>query len=98
MTFSYEKERITAVSPEGVPMGAVTFPRVRAGLVNISDIAVFPAFRNQGVGEAMMEALLAHLDKSGLKAALTCTYAQQYVEKNPHWKKILPDEIHFTRY
>ena len=98
MTFSFQKERITAVSPDGVSMGYITFPRVRAGLVNINQLTVFPAFRGQGLEDAMMEAVLAHLEKSGLKAALTCPYAQQYVEKNPQWKKILPVEIHFTRY
>lgn len=98
MTFSFQKERITAVSPDGVSMGYITFPRVRAGLVNINQLTIFPAFCSQGLEDAMMEALLSHLEKSGLKAALTCPYAQQYVEKNPQWKKILPGEIHFTRY
>ena len=98
MTFSFQKERITAVSPDGVPMGYITFPRVRTGLVNINQLTVFPAFCGQGLEDAMMEALLSHLEKSRLKSALTCPYAQQYVEKNPQWKKILPFEIHFTRY
>ena len=98
MTFSIQKERITAISPEDTPMGYITFPRVRAGLVNISQMTVFPDFRHQGVEDAMMEALLSHLDRQGLKAALTCPFAQQYVEQNPQWKKILPGQIHFTKY
>lgn len=98
MTFSIQKERITAVSPDGVPMGYITFPRVRAGLVNIDHVSVPPAFRGQRVDEAMMEALFSHLDRQGMKAALTCPFAQQYVEQHPLWKKILPGEIHFTRH
>ena len=98
MTFSIQKERITAVSPEGISMGYITFPRVRPGLVNISQMTVFPAFRQQGMDETMMEALLTHLDQQRLKAVLLCPFAQQYVEKNPQWKKILPGEIHFTRH
>lgn len=98
MTFSFQKERITATSPDGVLMGYITYPRVRPGLVNISQMTVFPAFRQQGAEEAMMEALFSHLDQQGLKAVLLCPFAQQYVEKNPRWKKILPGEIHFTKY
>ena len=98
MTFSFQKERISAVSPEGIPIGYITFPRVRAGLVNINQTTVFPSFRGQHMEEAMMEALFSHLSKLGLKAALTCPYAQQYLEKNPKWKNILPGEIHFTRH
>ena len=98
MTLSIQKERITAISPEGIPMGYITFPRIRAGLVNISQMTVFPEFRGQAVEDAMMEALLIHLEDRGLKAALTYPYAQQYLEKKPQWKKILPGEIHFTKY
>ena len=98
MTFSIQKERITAISPEGIPMGCITFPRVRAGLVNISQMTVFPDFRHQGVEDAMMEALLSHLEQQSQRAVLLCPFAQQYVEQNPQWKKILPGDIHFTKY
>ena len=98
MTFRFEKERITALTPEGRSMGFIAFPRIRAGLVNISQITVSSAFRGQGVEDAMLEALLAHLEEHGLKAALTCPFAQRYVEQNPRWKKILPGELHFTKY
>ena len=98
MTFSFQKERITAIGSDGAPMGSITFPRVRAGLVSINQIIIFPAFRRAGVEEAMMEALLAHLDQQGLKAVLLCPFAQQYMEEHPEWKKILPGDIHFTRY
>ena len=98
MTFSFQKERITAINPDSIPMGYIGFPRIRAGLVNIDCISVSPEFRGQGVEEAMLEALFSHLSKLGLKAALTCPFAQQYLEKNPQWKSILPGEIHFTRH
>ena len=98
MTFSIQKERITATSSDGILMGYIAFPRVRPGLVNISQMMVFPAFRQQGVEEAMMEALLAHLDQQGMKAVLICPFAQQHVEHHPQWKKILPGDIHFTKY
>lgn len=98
MKFVFEKERMIALGPEGTPMGQVAFPRVRAGLVNISSMTIFPAFRGQGVEDAMMEALLSHLDQQGSKAALTCPLAQDYVAAHPQWKRILPGEISFTKY
>lgn len=96
MTFTIQKERLTALSPEGLPMGYITFPRVRAGLVNIDHVMTYPKFRGQGVAGAMMEELLRHLTKEGQKAALTCPYAQQYVEKHGQWKHLLPGKLHFT--
>ena len=98
MTFTITKERLTAHGPEGVPMGYITFPQVKAGLVNIESVVIYPEFRGQCVAEAMMEALLTHLSGQNRHAALTCPYAQQYVEDRPAWKKILPDKIHFTRH
>ena len=96
MTFAIEKERLTALSSEGLPMGFVTFPQVRSGLVNINHIMTYPKFRGQGVAEGMMEALLHHLAGLGQKAALTCPYAQQYVAAHDQWTHILPGGIHFT--
>lgn len=96
MTFVFEKERIRALSDEGTPMGHISFPRVRPGLVNISQMMIHPKFRGQNVESAMMDALLPHLASQNLKAALTCPFAQQYIGTHPQWKHILPGEIHFT--
>ena len=98
MTFSYQKERIYAICPDGAPMGYIAFPRVRAGLVNICETTVFAGFRGQGVENVMMEALFSHLEQQGLKAALTCPIAQHYVAAHLAWKRILPGEISFTKY
>lgn len=94
MTFAFEKERMTAYSRDGVPMGHIIFPQIRAGMVNISHVMTYPKFRGQGVAEAMMDALLTHLTTQNQKAALTCPFAQQYVAKREHWKHILPGAIH----
>lgn len=96
MTFTFEKERMTAVGGDGIPMGYITFPRVRPGLVNINTVLTYPKFRGQGVAGHMMDALLNHLDAQNQKAALTCPYAQQYVATHDQWKHILPGQLHFT--
>ena len=96
MTFAFEKERMTAISSDGIPMGYITFPRVRSNLVNINHVMAYPKFRGQGVADGMMDALLSHLAEQNQKAALTCPYTQQYVRKHDEWKHILPDKLHFT--
>ena len=79
-------------------MGFILFPKEKNGLVNISQITVFPAFRNQDVEDALMQSLLTHLEKTGQKAALTAPYAQRYLKAHPQWSHILPKHIHFTTY
>ena len=98
MTFSFTTERLTAFDSGNHPIGHIAFPRIKHGMVNICQITVSPAFRGQGVEDAMMVALLSHLDKQGLKAALTCPFAQQYVKLHPQWRSILPESLHFTTY
>ena len=96
MTFDFGKEKITAYSDSGIPMGIIRFPRIRAGLVNIDQIIVYPEFRDLGVEEQMMDALLPHLLQTHQKAALSCPAAQQYVSRHEEWKQVLPGSIHFT--
>jgi len=96
MTFIFDKEHLTAVSPDGSPMGSIHFPRIRPDLVNISDVSIYPGFQGQGVAEAMMEALLTHLTTTNRKAALTSPFAQQYVRDHGNWQHILPGQMHFT--
>ena len=96
MTVSFEKERLTAIGPEGVSMGYIRFPGIRPGLVNITSVTVLPGFRGQGVEEAMMEALLCRLEETGRKAVLTAPIAQRYIADRPHWKHIPPDGLHLT--
>ena len=98
MTVSLEKDRLTARSPEGAVMGHIRFPGIRTGLVNIASVVTEPEFRDTDTAEAMMEALLCHLDRTGQKAALTAPFAQRYVAEHPRWKRILPEQLHFTTY
>ena len=98
MEFTITKERITAIHSDGSPMGYITFPQVRAGLVTVDQMAIHPPFRGQGVEDALMEALFRHLSTQGRKAALRCSFAQGYLQAHPEWKSLLPDSIHFTTY
>ena len=96
MTFSIGKERITALSSDGTPMGYITFPQIRKDLVNINLMVTYPNFRGQGVPDKLMEALLTHLEQNGQKAALNCPFTQYYLQQNSQWKHLLPGKMHFT--
>lgn len=96
MTIAYQAERLTALDSDGKPLGYVTFPRIRKGLVNIDRVQVLPAYRGRKVEEALLDALLLHLLQQGTKAALTSPAAQRHAAANPLWKEILPDSIHMT--
>ena len=96
MIFEFGKEKMTAHSDSGIPLGMIRFPRVRAGLVNIDQLIVYPEFRGLGVESQMMDALLPHLLQTHQKAALSCPFAQQYVGHHEEWKQVLPGSIHFT--
>lgn len=98
MEFTITKERLTAVHSDGTPMGHILFPQVRAGLVTIDQVEVYAPFRGQGVETAMMDTLFRHLVSQGRKAALRCSFAQDYVETHPQWKSALPGSLHFTTY
>ena len=98
MEFSITKEQLTATDSDGTLMGYIRYPQIRAGLVTIDQVEVYSPFRNQGVESAMMEVLLRHLKVHGRRAALSCPFAQGYVESHPEWKSLLPDSLHFTTY
>ena len=98
MEVTITKERLTAIDPNGIPMGYIRFPQIRPGLVTIDSVEVYAPFRSQGIENAMMEALLQHLTALSRKAALRCPFAQDYLQANPEWKHILPDSLHFTTY
>lgn len=97
MSFQFDKEKITRISDEGIPMGYITFPEIKKGLHNIDHVLTDPKFRGQGNAAIMMEALLAHLDQQNCKVVLTCPFAQSYVADNPQWSHLLPTNIHFEK-
>ena len=97
MTIQFEKEKMTLLSEEGIPMGYITFPEIKKGLVNIDHVLTYPKFRGQGIAAKMMEALLQHLDEQDSKVVLTCPYAQNYVGEHPEWSHLLPTNNHFEK-
>lgn len=43
----------------------------------------------QGVAAAMVEKTLQSLEKENLKLVPMCSYVKTYLERNPHWNKLL---------
>ncbi len=97
MPINFEKEKMTLLNEEGIPMGYITFPEIKKGLHNIDHVLTYPKFRGQGIAASMMEALLQHLDASDCKVVLTCPFAQRYVGEHSEWSHLLPTNIHFEK-
>lgn len=43
----------------------------------------------QGVAAALVEKTLRHLDEHGLVLVPRCSYVQHYLQRHPHWNKLL---------
>ena len=97
MPINFEKEKMTFINEDGIPMGYITFPEIKKGLVNIDHVLTYPKFRGQGNADNMMDTLLHHLDEKGCKVVLTCSFAQKYVADHPEWEHLLPTNIHFEK-
>ncbi|MBQ8599605.1 MAG: N-acetyltransferase [Oscillospiraceae bacterium] len=97
MPANFEKERMTMLTEDGIPMGYITFPQVKKNLVNIDHVLTYPKFRGQGNAANMMEALLAHLEQQEKKVILTCSYAQQYMADNPQWQHMM-GSVYFEKH
>jgi ribosomal protein S18 acetylase RimI-like enzyme len=65
----YPQAQWLVIEREGVAVGRIyleqTFVEIR-----LMDVALLPAVRGQGVGTALMNALLAHADQAGLPVSL----------------------------
>lgn len=43
----------------------------------------------QGIGSALVEECLKDIDKKGLRLVPLCPFVAGYIQKNPHWRKII---------
>ena len=89
MNFIFSEGRLDCRSEDGLPMGNITFPAVDERVVNIDHVFTSPVFFFFCVAEKMMDALMAHLEKEGKLARLTCPYSQHYIEKHPQWSHLV---------
>jgi ribosomal protein S18 acetylase RimI-like enzyme len=65
----YPRAQWLVIEREGTPVGRIYLERTSAE-IRLMDVALLPAVRGQGVGSALMHALLAAGDQAGLPVSL----------------------------
>lgn len=86
---SIEDHAIRYRTENGTALAEVTYPADGDGTVNINHTFVDPALRGQGMAGKLMEACARELDRTGLKAHQTCSYAEDWFKKHPEWEHLL---------
>lgn len=82
MDWKYEDGRIYSIGESGELMAETTFVRKENGVIDIDHTYVNPILRGQGVADKMMVVVAEYLQKEGLKATATCSYANIWLKRN----------------
>ena len=61
--------------------GQIAYSR-RNGAVTLIHTEVDPAFKGQGLGDAIVAAALADLDKRGVRVIPVCPFVRSYLERH----------------
>ncbi|OFK22699.1 GNAT family N-acetyltransferase [Olsenella sp. HMSC062G07] len=95
--FTFEDGVIRCRDAHGVELGRIEFEPCGVGdpnddgVVNVTHTFVEPAGRGRGVAAALCAELAGHLRRAGLKARLTCTYAQRWFGEHPDAADVVAD-------
>lgn len=92
MNFIHEHNRIYLEDINGKVIAEVTFPSVKADVVNINHTFVDGSLRGQGIAGKLMEETADQLKNEGKKAMLTCSYAVTWFQKNEQYKDLILEE------
>ncbi len=65
----YPRAQWLVIERDGAPVGRIYLEQT-ASEIRLMDLALLSAFRGQGVGTALMHALIAHADERGLTVSL----------------------------
>ena len=91
MNFQQKNGRIWAENEEGRLVAEITFPEVRRGVVNIDHTFVDPSLRGQGAAGKLAQAAADQIRARGMKAVLTCSYAQKWFGDHPGQHDLLAE-------
>lgn len=82
MDFKHNENQIALYSEIGDLLAEITFPYVDENTVDVNHTFVDASLRGQGIAGKLMQELVDELEKRGLKAVPTCSYAQGWFEKH----------------
>lgn len=93
MNFTHNETQIALYNDEKKLLAEVTFPYTNdtKQTVDVNHTFVDDSLRGQGVAGQLMEALAADLERRGIKAVLTCSYAIRWFEKHTELSHLLAE-------
>ena len=89
MEFLKENGRIYAMDGDKL-VAEVTFPS-RDGVAEIDHTFVDPSLRGQGAAGRLAQAAADQIRARGMKAVLTCSYAQKWFGEHPEQHDLLAE-------
>lgn len=91
MDFTRMENQIALYSENGLLLAEVTFPYTdeTRSTVEVNHTFVDASLRGQGIAGKLMIELADELDKRGLKAVPTCSYAVGWFEKHPEYARLV---------
>jgi predicted GNAT family acetyltransferase len=60
-----------------------------SGDIALVHTEVADALQGRGVGKALVEAVLEHIDQTGRKVIPTCGFVRGYIRKHPEWNRLV---------
>lgn len=88
MEFQHGVDRLFALDGQGELIAEITYP-VSGGRANLNHTFVDNSLRGQGVAAMLVEIAAKDLRARGLKADVTCAYAQKWLAQHPEYSDVL---------
>lgn len=83
MKFCYASQSISLQDETGAVKARIDFPIAEDGTVTITHTYVDESLRGQNIAAQLMAAAVETLRQRGLKARITCSYAQKWLQRHP---------------
>lgn len=62
---------------------------IDGNVISLLHTEVDPALEGRGAGTAIVEKVLAHIEKSGLQLIPLCPFVVAYIKRHPDWGRIV---------
>lgn len=71
----------------------IDYMKTPNGEVALTHTEVPRNLQGQGIGQALVESVLTHIEDEGLKVVPLCGFVIGYIRKNPQWKRVVLEGV-----
>jgi predicted GNAT family acetyltransferase len=79
------------IEENGERVAEIDYLNSAKGKINIYHTEVTDRLRSQGVGRALVKAVMDHARDTGLKVIPTCPFAKRVVDETPEYEDLVTD-------